>query len=129
MSGGEVWNVLTMKDGVVSLLKNLSADECRAVVQRVKGGDPWSQGRIYRRVLANLGRDPNPTPSLLSGVWISHPGDSEPVPGFGVDRCEWWGSEGGELEIWPEPADYAERLAEAMRVAEMVKATNSKIAA
>jgi hypothetical protein len=129
MSGGEVWNVLTMKDGVVSLLKNLSADECRAVVQRIKGDDPWSQERIYRRLLANLGRAPSPPHLLLLGGWVSHPGDSEPATGFAVDRCEWWGSEDGKLEIWPEPADYAARLAEAERVAEMVKATNSKIAA
>jgi hypothetical protein len=116
----EVWNVMTLKDGHVSLLTNLTADECRAAVQRLRGGDPWSQGAIYNRLLADLGLNAQAPMGGIGHV-------TGYTAGWNVDRCEWWGSQGGTLEIWPEPADYAARLAEAVKIAEAVKATNAAI--
>lgn len=119
----EVWCVMTMKGGEVSLLKNLTADECRAVVQRINGYDPWSQEVIYQRVLSGWAAGAN-APQGYASFYRG------PVQqGWGMERCEWWGSRGGELVIWPKPADYESRLAEAAKVAAVVKSTNAKIAA
>lgn len=130
MSEPEVWNVMTLKDGQVSLLKNLTADECRAVVQRIRGDNPWSTEAIYSRHLASLGRDAqqrrmvNQYGSTIISFWDS----AECVSvGWSVEKCEFWGSRDGTLEIWPKPDDYDARLAEAERVAAVVQATNAQI--
>lgn len=113
----EVWNVLTMRDGVVSLLKNLTEYECRAVMQRILGGDPWSQHAIHYQVLASQPHSIN-----QQNYYAGHARAA--AEGWSVQRCECWGSLGSKLEVWPKPDDYDARLAEAFKVAALVKATN-----
>lgn len=102
------WCVMTRtRNGVVSLLKNLTEDEARGVMQRLRTpwdfGDPWDVNQlIWQERKRRLGGN-----NIFWGTSYSRTdGDLEQV--------ECWGPPGKTLEVWPKPDDFDERLATAL---------------
>ena len=107
----EVWNIMTRtRGGTVSLLKNLTEDQARNAMQRLRRpfdeGDPWDiDRRISRERQARKAGARGDLPSM-GGWYIGSDGDLEQV--------ECWGPPGAKLVVWPKPDDWDERWAEAL---------------
>lgn len=152
----EVWNVALLRGSDLSLHKNLTEDQCRRMLKGVGAApNPWSDSEILRKAKAAVSGDAgyyvdrqgNPsgtvfvvmTPSRYvvppTVSYHTHPGGmilpsedwertiSQPA----YDRCEWWGSKGGTLEVYEKPDDYDAKLAKAMEAAALVLETNKEI--
>lgn len=110
MSG---WNILTRTyGGTVSLLKGLSEDEARGVMQRLrKPHDPWERGNpwvLERAVAEERNR-------RAAQDDFNHSGVSYRLDGGDLEQIECWGPQGETLVVWPKPDDWDERWAEALR--------------
>ena len=91
------------RGGTVSLIKNLTEDEARATLQRLRRpldqGGPWSDWQIRAEVQRRL---KGPT-SWYSGSYSPSDGD--------LEQIECWGPPDETLVVWPKPDDYDERVA------------------
>lgn len=104
----DTWNIMTRtRGGTVSLLKNLTEDEARDAMQRLRRpldmGDPWSNWAIRAGLQQELEMQ-------KSGAWQSFGGLHQCSDGD-LEQIECWSASGRSLEIWPIPADYYDRKA------------------
>ena len=113
------WNVLVKtRGGSVSLMKGLTKDEARGVMQRTPishdpwGENPWSDSRIGISVRETVfGERP----------WYSN-GYSYSPSNSDITEVQCWGPNGATLEVWPKPKDYTARYAAALEAAKAKKA-------
>lgn len=118
------WNVMTRtRGGTVSLLKNLSEDEARACMQRLRRpfdrGDPWSERAIkedaYRKAEAEDFARQNPPKNGCQQLYSWSTGGRVCSDGD-LEQIDCWGPPGATLEVWPKPADYEARFRAALKV-------------
>lgn len=124
----EVWNVMTRtRGGTVSLLKNLTKDEARAVMQRLRRpgdeGDPWVLDRKLSVERARRERHKKyGSSSVYLPMRIGHsPGDGA------LAQIECWGPADETLVVWPKPADWDERWAAAIASLDAEEAALEKV--
>jgi hypothetical protein len=130
----ELWNVMTRsRGGTVSLLKNLTEDEARGLMQRLGHQEnPYSHHAISCRVardiiLPALPDGEHSVPYL--GTVHKRGGGSQYSHGFGYTthanqldagellQVECWTTGETKLEVWPKPAGYDEQYAIAVQAA------------
>jgi hypothetical protein len=119
------WNVMTVtRKGTVSLIKNLTENEARGVMQRLRRpfdeGDPWSdykiQEQVKREVEYELGVNPQPQ---WGQSRMCQDGDLEEIECWSSDgktmgQRRYYGGKEHDLPIWPKPDDYDARYAAAL---------------
>ena len=115
-----LWNVMTRtRAGTVSLMKNLTEDEARGLMQRLRRpfdrGDPWSDWNMKEAAAAQAARERFPEHRVVSGggsgVRFCSDSDGD------LAQVDCWGPPGKTLDVWPKPrgcdAKYAKALAAA----------------
>lgn len=101
------WNIMTRtRGGTVSLLKNLTEEQARAAMQRLRlhwdSGDPWN---IPQRIADERKRKQNP--NGWSGGFYS-------LSDGALQQVSCWGPPGKTLTVWPKPRGWDRKWAVAL---------------
>lgn len=105
----EAWNIMTRtRGGTVSLLKNLTEDQARNAMQRLRrpllDEDPWDiERRLQRERMVRR---------MRAGEMVRAPAHS--CTDNDLEQIECWGPPGAKLIVWPKPEGWDEKWAEAL---------------
>jgi hypothetical protein len=112
-----VWNVMTRtRGGTVSLMKQLTEDEARGLMQRLhrplEAGNPWVLEVRVERERRN--RQQRREAAVTGSAFVNWGGGVHHCSDGDLEQIECWGPPGKDLVVWPKPADWDERWAAAM---------------